>query len=711
MKPELLAPAGNMETLKAAILAGCDAVYIGGKFFGARNYADNFTDEEMIEAIKYAHLNGVKIYVTMNTLVYETETKNFIDYALFLHKNNVDAIIIQDIGMMDYLRQKYPNLKLHASTQMHIHNLEGVKLLENLGLERVVLARETSIDLIEQIKKETNIELEIFVQGALCISYSGQCLMSSLLNGRSGNRGTCSQCCRMPYDLIIDGKKVNQDNYLLSPKDLNTLKNLEPLLKLGVSSLKIEGRMKRKEYVYYVVSLYRKAIDSYFEKGYIEIKEEEIENLKKIFNRGFTKGFLNNEKSENLIHSYRPNHMGIEIGKVIDVKGKLVKIKLSKTLNQNDGIRIIGKSDTGCIINKLYKNKKLINQANPNDIVEINLKDKVNIGDKVLLTTDYNQIKELDNIIENEKKKIEITGSFKAKKNEFITLTVKDDKNEVTKEGSIPEKAFKTATSKDRIKSQLEKTGKTIFKFKDLDIYVDDDLFIRIDEINELRRKALLELEEKRYYKIPFVEKEYKVSVKEEKLNQESIYFIRDKKDYKKGKKYITDDINLYKELNDENVIFKLPRVNEKLTNTVDNLLVGELGSVYKYKNVVTDFSLNVVNSYSVAFLHSLGVKRVTLSYELNDYNIKKLIDAYKERYKMMPHLELIVDSTPEVMVLKYDILKKYNTNIGYLKDYQNHKYKIEKKDNLTTIYHYDKKKLENDYLEMGIEKLRYHLF
>ena len=711
MKPELLAPAGNMETLKAAILAGCDAVYIGGKFFGARNYADNFTDEEMIEAIKYAHLNGVKIYVTMNTLVYETETKNFIDYALFLHKNNVDAIIIQDIGMMDYLRQKYPNLKLHASTQMHIHNLEGVKLLENLGLERVVLARETSIDLIEQIKKETNIELEIFVQGALCISYSGQCLMSSLLNGRSGNRGTCSQCCRMPYDLIIDGKKVNQDNYLLSPKDLNTLKNLEPLLKLGVSSLKIEGRMKRKEYVYYVVSLYRKAIDSYFEKGYIEIKEEEIENLKKIFNRGFTKGFLNNEKSENIIHSYRPNHMGIEIGKVIDVKGKLVKIKLSKTLNQNDGIRIIGKSDTGCIINKLYKNKKLINQANPNDIVEINLKDKVNIGDKVLLTTDYNQIKELDNIIENEKKKIEITGSFKAKKNEFITLTVKDDKNEVTKEGSIPEKAFKTATSKDRIKSQLEKTGKTIFKFKNLDVYVDDDLFIRIDEINELRRKALLELEEKRYYKIPFVEKEYKVSLKEEKLNQESIYFIRDKKDYKKGKKYITDDINLYKELNDKNIIFKLPRVNEKLTNTVDNLLVGELGSVYKYKNVVTDFSLNVVNSYSVAFLHSLGVKRVTLSYELNDYNIKKLIDAYKERYKMMPHLELIVDSTPEVMVLKYDILEKYNTNIGYLKDYQNHKYKIEKKDNLTTIYHYDKKKLENDYLEMGIEKLRYHLF
>ena len=184
-KPEILAPAGSMEALKAAVLAGCDAVYIGGKFFGARNFATNFDNEEMIEAIKYCHLYGVKVYVTMNTLVYEKETENFIKYAEFLHKSNVDAIIVQDIGMMDVLRKMFPNLEIHASTQMHIHNVEGAKLVEKLGLKRAVIARETSIDLLRDIKQNTNIQLEIFVQGALCISYSGQCLMSSLLNGRS----------------------------------------------------------------------------------------------------------------------------------------------------------------------------------------------------------------------------------------------------------------------------------------------------------------------------------------------------------------------------------------------------------------------------------------------------------------------------------------------------------------------------------------------
>ena len=265
-KPELLSPVGNIDALKAAINAGCDAVYLGGKLFGARSYAGNFDDEEMIEAIKYAHIYGVKVYVTMNTMIYESEVEAFINYVDFLHRNNVDALIIQDLGMMDLIRKTYPNLELHASTQMNVHNVEGVKLLEELGLKRVVLARETNIEKIKEIKQKTNIELEIFVQGALCISYSGQCLMSSLLNGRSGNRGTCSQCCRMKYDLISDNKKVNTDEYLLSTKDLNTLEHLDQLIEVGVDSLKIEGRMKRPEYVYLMTNIYRKAIDG----NYIE---------------------------------------------------------------------------------------------------------------------------------------------------------------------------------------------------------------------------------------------------------------------------------------------------------------------------------------------------------------------------------------------------------------------------------------------------------
>lgn len=280
-KIELLAPAGNMESLIAAIEAGCDAVYLGGYMFGARSYAGNFSDEEIIEAINYAHLYGVKVYVTANTLVYEDEVTTFLNYVDFLHKNNVDAIIIQDIGMMDLLKQTYPNLEIHASTQMHVHNLEGVKLVEELGLSRVVLARETNIEEIKNIRKNTYITLEVFVHGALCVSYSGQCLMSSLIGGRSGNRGTCAQCCRQRYDLIIDNQKVNNDEYLLSTKDLNTLEHIGELIDAGVDSLKIEGRMKRPEYVYLVVSLYRRAIDNYLTKGKITIDNNDVIELKK----------------------------------------------------------------------------------------------------------------------------------------------------------------------------------------------------------------------------------------------------------------------------------------------------------------------------------------------------------------------------------------------------------------------------------------------
>ena len=203
-KIELLAPAGNMDSLKAAVMAGCDAVYLGGIKFGARAFSKNFDNDEIVEAIKYCHLYGVKVYVTVNTLIYENEVNIFLEYVEFLHKNNVDALIIQDFGMFDLVRKTFPNLELHASTQMHIHNLDGVQLMEKLGMNRVVLARETSIDDIRYIKENSNVELEIFIHGALCISYSGQCLMSSLIGGRSGNRGACAGSCRLKYDVIDD---------------------------------------------------------------------------------------------------------------------------------------------------------------------------------------------------------------------------------------------------------------------------------------------------------------------------------------------------------------------------------------------------------------------------------------------------------------------------------------------------------------------------
>ena len=256
-KVELLAPAGNMMCLKAAIEAGCDAVYLAGNLYGARSFAGNFNNEELVEAINMAHLYGVKVYITVNTIIYEREVEKFLEYIRFLHKINVDAVIMQDLGMIDLVRKKFPNLEIHASTQMHIHNYEGALFAQKLGIKRVVMARETPINVIEKIKKELSLEVEVFVHGALCVSYSGQCLMSALIGNRSGNRGTCSQCCRKQYDLYdINNNKLNNDKYLLSTKDLCTLENLDTVINTGVDSLKIEGRMKSPENVYLVTKIY-----------------------------------------------------------------------------------------------------------------------------------------------------------------------------------------------------------------------------------------------------------------------------------------------------------------------------------------------------------------------------------------------------------------------------------------------------------------------
>ena len=717
-KPELLSPVGNIESLYAAIEAGCDAVYLGGKHFGARNYSDNFTNEELIDAINYAHLYGVKVYVTINTLVYEEETKAFIEYVDFLHQNNVDAVIVQDIGMMDYLRKVYPNLEIHASTQMHIHNLEGAKLIEKLGLKRAVLARETDIDLIKKIKENTNIELEIFIHGALCISYSGQCLMSSLIGGRSGNRGTCAQSCRMKYDLIHENKKINTDEYLLSTKDLNTINNIDKLIDIGVDSLKIEGRMKRPEYVYLVTKLYRKAIDSYIEKGTIEIDKKEIEELKKIFNRKYTKGFLFKEENNNFINQYRPNHMGIQIGKLINIKNKKITIKLNDELNLNDGIRIINeKEDYGLTVTKMLKNNKLVTKAFKDDIIEIFVDKELNIGDKVVLTTDKNQIDNLSKIIKHKTRKVKISGKFEAKINKQMAFSITDGKNNIMITSEYkPEKSITQPTTILKVQEQLKKLGNTIYEFDRLEIDMDDNIFINIKEINEIRRKCIELLNEKRIYKIPYKKQEYKIELNDYQDEPGYNFYIKSKDDLmfikESTKQIITDNIDLYNSIIlDDRVLLKLPRVITEFQEYNIPLMVGELGSVNKYKDIVTDFSLNVTNSYSVAFLNSLGVKRVTLSLELNEYQIKKIIEKYKERYKMKPNLELIVSSYPEAMISKFNLIKYYNipNKDNYLKDKFNNKFKIIIKDNLMYIKHYKKVEIENhkQLFELGINRLR----
>ena len=708
---ELLAPVGNMECLKAAINAGCDAVYLSGINFGARSFAGNFTNSELVTAINTCHLYGVKVYVTVNTLIYDIETDRFMKYIDFLHQNNVDAVIMQDIGMIDLVRKTYPNLEIHASTQLHIHNLEGAKLCSELGIKRVVLARETPIELIEEIKKNINIDIEVFVHGALCMSYSGQCLISALIGSRSGNRGTCAQICRMPYSLEIDNKIVENNQYLLSTKDLNTLENLDKIINSGVYSLKIEGRMKRPEYVYLITSIYRRVIDNYYKTGKINISNSDIEEMKKIFNRNFTKGFIFNEDNDNFINTYRPNHMGINIGKVIDIKDNKVTIKLNDNLNINDGIRIIGKNDTGLIVTNMFKNKTRIESANKNDIITLQVKDKVNIGDDVVKTTDHNQLKRINDNI-NIDKKINITGKCILKVGKPLKLILSDYKNtiEITSD-YIVEQAIGSGTSIDRIKEQLNKLGDSIYIFDNLDIESDNNIFVSISKINELRRNAIELLNNKRLYKIDYIKKDYTINVNNyDVVNKKSI-LIKDYQDYLDEKDnydiIYVDDKDLYDKINDEKCILKLSRVNEYLKELNNKLLVGELGCVYKYKNVDTDFSLNVFNSYAVAFLHSIGVNKITLSYELNYKQIKMLVDSYKTRYKKHPNLEVITDAFEEVMVCKYNILKKYNKKEGYLLDRFNNKYKVVNKDNLMYIYNYNKRNLKDDYYSIGINYVR----
>ena len=684
-KIELLSPAGNMLSLKAAIAAGCDAVYLSGNRFGARAFASNFTNDELIEAIRYSHLYGIKVYVTVNTLVYEHEVDMFMEYIDFLHKISVDAIIIQDIGMMDLIRKTYPNLEIHASTQMHIHNLEGVKLLEELCIKRTVLARETPISLIKEIRGKTNIELEVFIHGALCVSYSGQCLMSSLIGGRSGNRGTCVQSCRQPYDLIVDNKKINTDNYLLSTKDLCTLDNLKELIESGVNSLKIEGRMKRCEYVYLVTKIYRKAIDSYYNTGKVDINESDIKELKKIFNRDFTKGFIFNEINDNFTNSYRPNHMGIDIGKVIDYKNGYVYIKLTDDLNNQDGIRFVD-NDIGLTVTNI-KIK--------NDVAVIKVKDKIRLGSRVVKTTDYKQLQMIDELI-NKGKKINIDITLIVNKEKPIILILDDGVNSVSMASEyIVQSSINNPTSKQRIIEQITKLGNTVYEANNIDSFIDDNIFIPIGILNSLRREAIDRLNKKRIYTITYKKDKYDIKLKDYKKEKKKSILVSD----------IIDDIDNYDEVYTEKesqYTLKLPRVLEYLPDINRRVLVGELGSVYKYKDTVTDFSLNVVNSYSVAFLHSMGVDKVTLSYELNDKKIKDLINAYHNRYHKHPNLELIVEGYEEVMVSKYKLLDN-----SYLRDRFGNNYKIKIKNNLMYIYNYKKRKLTSDYYNMGINYLR----
>lgn len=506
-KIELLAPVGSMESLHAAVNNGADAVYLGGKLFNARQYASNFDEEELKTAIEYAHARGVKVYLTLNISVKNSEVNELRDYLDFLSETDIDALIVQDLGVINIIKKDYPNLKMHGSTQMTINNKSGVEFLKNQGLERIVLARELSISEIENIKRETDAELEVFVHGALCVSYSGQCLMSSMIGGRSGNRGRCAQTCRMPFQLTDqkDGKAAELDGkYVLSPKDLNTIDNIGKLIDIGVDSFKIEGRMKKPEYVALLVAKYRKAIDSHINESEEKINDRDREDIRKIFNRGFTKGFLGEDFGKEYISLDKPNNRGTYIGEVLEINRGKARIRLEAPLMKGDGLSADNKDVTEDFFNidKIFVNRKESQTGKTGQIVEVQTYRPMKESAKLYKTFD----KELNDRIRAEyltkekdilREKVDFEAEFRIGKNPVLRAKCGNIEVEVTDEFVI-EEAQKAGLSERRAYEQLEKLTDTEYELNNVDFKIDDKVFMPVSVLNSLRRAATEKLDEKR---------------------------------------------------------------------------------------------------------------------------------------------------------------------------------------------------------------------
>jgi len=678
-KCELLSPAGNRKMLEYAVQYGADAVYLAGEKYGARKFATNFNNDELIDAVKYCHLYGVKVYVTINTLIYEQEVDDFIEYVGFLSDAGVDAVLVQDMGMLNLIHKIYPDLELHASTQMHNNSSEMLNLLKSLGVKRVVLDREMSIDEIKKLPE--GIEREVFCHGALCVSYSGQCLFSSMILNRSGNRGECAGLCRLPYKFENDGK-ISKPEYHLSLKDLCSLNYIENLLDSKVDSLKIEGRMKSPEYVGYMTKIYRKAIDDYYDDKPVVITDEELKNIKLLFNRGVTKGFLNNASSDEIVNTKSPNHIGITLGMYEPVKNK-VKIILSENIHQGDVIRFTG-DNQGMTVNFLYDKKdNLISNAKKGETVYV---------DNFLDIEKNGEVKKVSDFLLNQsigilpKKHIPIVGVITISRGKKIKLVVSDGQNTVTVNRFIPCDAINKPLSREDVEKQLCKTGNTVYTFTDLKINLDEGLFVNIKELNEIRREALEILDFERInvkqrpknhkLKSKIYDKKCQkptISVKVNDANQ--YYAIRDYAD-----KIYTSDKKLFDSISDSKLIFKYAEQTSKID--LSEYMISDWGALLGKRiddKVYTDYMLNVVNSYTANFLSDFGVSKIGLSLEIDDEQLKALSQKTDTS-----NLEILIYGRSELMKMKY--LSDKNLVNASLIDRNNERFLLKQEEGMTYL-------------------------
>ena len=661
---KIVAPAGNMERFYSAISATADEIYLGLKGFGARRNAENFTVEELKKAIDYAHLRGSRIFLTLNTIMTNREIELLYPTLKDLYNYGLDAIIVQDFGYAEYLHKNFPSIEIHGSTQMTVANYYEINYLKELGFKRIVLPRELSFEEIKEIRKYTDMELEVFVSGSLCISFSGNCYMSSFIGGRSGNRGMCAQPCRKEYKTSCGEK-----SYFLSPKDqLYGIDEIKKLQEIGVESIKVEGRMKDVSYVYETVSYFRNLING--------IDKEE--NTHKLFNRGYSKGyFYDNDK--NIMNRDYSYNMGEKIGEVV---GK--SIKLDEDIVSGDGITFVSKDYKnlgGTYINKIvYKNEKLI----------LNFPE----GTKYIFRNYNKRLNdEISKKIKNTDKKLEINFDFTAKLNEKLILkTYLEDENgnrilnleEISE--TLTQKAQKRAINEEDIKEKLTEIGDSEFTVKNIKIDIDENIFIPLSELKNLKRNAVEKFREKilSYFRrdldseLKENNQEYfKLEIEKDEPKDLEIRVIVSNEEQKSFLENIKDEYNIKEIYYRTYDIAKQSMLGQ---HNLDNKLASNLYELLENKNsdVMLNWNMNIVNSYTISVLEKIEkLESFIVSPEINFSKIREL---GKTRLKKA----LLIYSKLKGMTIDVDIADNKNEVIT---NKENDKFNIIKNEYGTEIF------------------------
>ena len=756
---ELLSPVGDFECLKAGVQNGANSVYLGADTFSARAFASNFNSNELEKAIQYAKIRGVKTHLTLNTLVTDTEFESAMNVAKKAYEFGINAIIVQDLGLAMALMRAFPDLPIHASTQMTVHNLNGALKLQELGFRRVVLARELSVNEIAYICKNTNIEIETFIHGALCISYSGQCLFSSMLGGRSGNRGKCAGPCRLPFELLENHKPINT-GYLLSTRDLCGLEFIPDLIHAGVKSFKIEGRMKSSEYVATVTRIYRKYIDLALSDNDYVIDEDDKKELLQVFNRGMSSsGHLSNEANRNLVFKEKPNNMGLFLGKVqkYNAKKGYITIKLNEPIGIGDTISLEKEQGTYTISELMDTNMKNIKFTEIGQTVVIGrMKGNIKLGNQIYKMSSKKLNLLAQNSCSKENRKVLLNCHIAIKENKPISITVTSASNIELYKGLniqytsniIPLKAKTRPMDKNTIISQFSKTASTPYAFKNLEIELDDKLFIpKLSTLNDLRRTILQMVEQ---YVIKTIKRNASnidknsstdkdiIKIEKEQLDMQSHPIKNTKlslllnilhKDFDYSQLHDIENVYIplkyfsikdYQEIlhvldNKFHVYIYMPTIiksnyknllSSNIETTLNNyhikgfvisnicnikLLHTLFADLNKNLDLITNYTFNVYNSNTIKELKNLGICRYTISPELNRGIIHNLCDCTD-----LPN-EIIVYGRTPLLNMNYCLLgetdKCYPTckqrcitdNIYELKDRLHMKFRI-LPDNIQTV-------------------------